>query len=79
MYYGERANYKDSKGTGGTHTKILTSYDLQTGHNWVCFGDLNRAIVQERRGGAAACLQSSKLSQSISRMINSVSLFIYLF
>ena len=57
--------------TSRTHSKIsfpMFPPSTDSTDNRVCFGDLNRAVHQDRRGGGAACIQNTILAQTLSRI-----------
>nr|BAN20699.1 deoxyribonuclease ii [Riptortus pedestris] len=50
------------------HSKIAIS---DSGSKpWVCVGDINRTLSQERRGGGTVCLNNTKLWNSYQSLIN---------
>ncbi|XP_046340216.2 plancitoxin-1-like isoform X2 [Haliotis rufescens] len=51
------------------HSKWAIS---QNGTNWVCIGDINRDLSQEKRAGGTVCFQNSKVWTNFNLAVNSI-------
>lgn len=51
------------------HAKLAIS-DKSEPRKWVCVGDLNFTIAQEKRGGGTVCFQNAALWKSLSRILS---------